>query len=779
MIKHFLLASCFLNAVFCNAQSVSGIIKSRDSEIIAEASVVCSNNQSAISNSFGYYQLALKPGAYKLKIQAISFQTKVVDIQIEENKNTTVDISLEVRTKELKVVTISGSRFAKRAAEEVVSIEVLKPNFIRNAAINTADEALNKLPGVDVIDNQINIRGGSGWSYGAGSRVMVLLNDIPMLTADASDAKWDFMPLENCEQIEVLKGAASSLYGSSALNGVVNFRTAYAKNKPITKLQIFNGVYGNPNRKEMIWWGKKQPMFQGGYLSHAQKLDNLDFVVGSAWYAEDSYLQGDATRRVRLNTNLRYTNKKIKGLSYGVHTNLQLGKSSSFFLHEADSSLVNLLKPFGGLADSTTSLNKNQGRRFNIDPYLNYSSHKGVNYSLRTRIFNSNNFIPEKKQSSNATSYYADAQVSKKFQADKGWLKDLNAISGLVYNYNTIVGDLYGSHTTNNIAPYLQLEKKIGPVWLATGVRLENNSTDGTAKESKPVYRAGANYAISKTTNIRANWGQGYRYATVAEKFVATNFGAASVFPNSNLKSETGNSKEIGIKQGLSLGKWLGFADLALFQMKYQNMMEFNFGYNPPIDSPIVANPLKYIGFQSRNIGDTKISGLDFSLMGQNNAGKVSQNIMAGYTFILPVSSNPDSSIMANFSTDRNILKYRYQHSVKLSWEGIYKKWGLGFINTMNSKMVNIDEVFENSKPAVNVFGLIFQAGTQLPSTISKYRNIYNKPIWLADIRLSYQINTNIKAAFIIKNIWNTEYYERPALINAPRNFTLQLSADL
>jgi outer membrane receptor protein involved in Fe transport len=776
-MNKLLISFLLMLAPYANAQTISGIIK-HESEFIADAQITTNTEVSTNSNADGKFLLNVKEGKHIIKITAVGYITQTIETSIANGENKIINIALEERKKELRVITVSGSRFAKRAAEEVVSIEVIKPNFIKNAGLNTADEALNKLPGVDVIDNQINIRGGSGWSYGAGSRVMILLNDIPMLTADASDAKWDFMPIENCEQIEVLKGAASSLYGSSALNGVVNFRTAYAKNKPSTKIQLFSGLFGNPARKEMIWWENKQPQFQGGYVSHAQKFDNVDFVIGSAWYAEDSYLQGDATRRARLNTNLRITNKKIKGLSYGLHTNLQFGKSSSFFLHQADTTFANLLRPYGGTADSTTSLNKNQGRRFNIDPYISYTSNKGNQYNLRTRVFNSNNYIPEKKQSSNATSYYAEAQFAKKYNREKGLLKNLNITTGLVGIYNTIIGDLYGKHNTSNIAPYVQLEKKLGPIWLASGARLENNTTDGKAKEQKPVFRLGANYAVGQATNLRANWGQGYRYATVAEKYVATSFGAASVFPNPGLKSETGNSKEIGIKQGLVFGRWLGFADAAIFRMKYKNMMEFNFGYNPPPDSIITGNQLAWVGFQSRNIGDTKITGVDISLMAQNTSGKIKQNLMAGYTYILPVSANPDSAIMANFSGDRNILKYRYQHSAKLSYECNYKKWGIGLINTFNSKMVNIDEVFENSKPTVNFFGVLFEAGTKLPSTISRYRARYNKPILLSDVRLSYQINQTLKAAIIVKNVLNTEYYERPALINAPRNFTLQMSAD-
>jgi len=70
-------------------------------------------------------------------------------------------------------------------------------------------------------------QGGSGYSYGAGSRVLVLVDDLPLLSPDAGDVKWDYLPVENISQVEIIKGASSVLYGSSALNGIINVRTAY------------------------------------------------------------------------------------------------------------------------------------------------------------------------------------------------------------------------------------------------------------------------------------------------------------------------------------------------------------------------------------------------------------------------------------------------------------------------------------------------------------------------------------------------------------------------
>src|SRR5690606_16173884 len=116
------------------------------------------------------------------------------------------------------------------------------------------DQIMNQVPGVNVYDSQISIRGGSGFSYGAGSRVLMLVDEIPMISADANDIKWNYLPLETTEQVEVIKGSASALYGSSALNGVINLRTMYAKSKPYTNVTLYTGSYDAPRNLKYKWW---------------------------------------------------------------------------------------------------------------------------------------------------------------------------------------------------------------------------------------------------------------------------------------------------------------------------------------------------------------------------------------------------------------------------------------------------------------------------------------------------------------------------------------------
>ncbi len=781
MKTQLLIFFLILSTFFANAQvKISGTVFNKSTnETVIGASVQLSNKNGARTNTMGTYEMNVPKGDYTISVSMIGFEKKQQEIKLV--KNTKLDFYLDLKQSKLQIVTISGSRFEKKIEEEIVSIEVMKPNRILSTGMNSMDDALNRVPGVNVVENQINIRGGAGWSYGAGSRVQVLVDDMPMLTADASDAKWTFLPLENCSQVEVVKGASSCLYGSSALNGAVNFRTAYAKSKPKTKVMLYNGMYGNPKEKSWKWWDKKQPGFQGGYLSHAQKFGQLDAVFGGAWYSEDSYLEGDLDRRFRANANLRYRSKKVEGLTYGVNTNAQFNKSQTFFFWDVDT--VNkdrYYRPYGGLADSTTTINKNQGQRINIDPYISYLKKDGTKHIFRTRWFRSINDIPEKNQSSTADLLYGEYQFQKPFK-HKGILENATLTAGLTANYQNVIGELYGRHFGNNYAAYAQIEKKINKLWLSLGARYEANRVDDFGLEARPVFRIGGNYELAKGTFLRSSFGQGYRYPSIAERFIQTSFGPSSVFPNPGLQSETGWSAELAAKQLWKKGSWYGYFDIAGFWMEYRDMMEFNFGLYLPQDSTInqVGNAFDYIGFRSNNVGRSRINGIDFSTYGAGKISNVSLNYLFSYTYINPKQINPDSVVIANLSGDTYDLKYRSNHSVKLDVEASYNKWTFGVVGIYNSFMKNIDEVFENNSDTKNNFGTLFQLGTGLPHTIRDFRQQYNTGYAVVDVRGSFQLSKSIAIALIIQNITNTIYAQRPALISAPTNYTLQLKAEL
>jgi outer membrane cobalamin receptor len=766
-MRYFLLVySLFIStALSAQVATFSGaVLDSVSNENIINAVIYINNKPVGLSDYNGKFTLPISNSSEQLlEISAVGYEKYAQKGKWSANSQLT--IKLFKSNLLLNTVVVSASKFEKNWSEETVSMEVLKPTFIQNNNFTQMDDALNKVSGVDVVDGQANIRGGGGWSYGAGSRVLVLVDDMPMLTADAGDAKWDFLPIENCEQVEVIKGASSSLYGSSALNGVIHFRTAFAKNKPQTKITYYSGWGGAAADPAAQWWGEFPPICSGVNFFHSEKIKQLDWVIGGAGYTDfnRSYLQGDYTNRGRINMNLRYRVKQVEGLSLGCNVNMQKSVGSLFFYWKNDTSGV--YQPYGGLDSATTTLSKTNTQRINIDPYITYVGSNGFRMSLRSRLFRTNN-INNTKQGSKADLIYTEQQFQKQFSFN------LNLTGGLVHTYSKVSSQLYNNHEGNNLAAYLQAEQKIKKLWISLGWRYEMYRIDNQTDNSKPVWRAGLNYQLGKATFLRSSWGMGYRFPSIGEKFVRTNVGAANVLPNPKLKAERGNSAEVGIKQGFRIGKWEGYADLSYFTSVYNNMTEFQFNeYYSKYDPihPELTPPdsfLAYLGFAMVNITRAQINGVELTAAAKGKIGAVGIQLFAGYTFLAPKELSFDSSRRSTYSNDTfNFLKYRVRHTLKADVEANYKKWTIGTGVRYYSKMINIDKIFENN----DVFAV----------NIGKFRKEHAEGNIIWDARLLYQINSAIRIGLNVKNILNQVYTDRPANPMPPRNYSLQLVFDL
>ena len=207
----------------------------------------------------GYFRLSVNAGD-EIQFRYVGYEPQIITVNKGDDPNWVVSMVQQVG--KLYEVVVTGSKYEKAIGEETVSIEVLGPQLIESSNNVTIESSIQKIPGVNVIDGQANIRGGSGYSYGAGSRVLLLMDDIPLLTADAALANWNFVPMENIGQIEVIKGAASALYGSSALNGIINVRTAYPLAEPETRITMFSGIYDSPSDTAQRWWGNDIPFLR-------------------------------------------------------------------------------------------------------------------------------------------------------------------------------------------------------------------------------------------------------------------------------------------------------------------------------------------------------------------------------------------------------------------------------------------------------------------------------------------------------------------------------------
>lgn len=719
-----------------------------NNQVLSGVNILINDSTGVISDRLGNYLIQSIPGPVALAFQHLGYKKAVKNLHLQAGDTLLLDVGLDTELTLLDEIIVTAGRYEQKLSEVIVSTETLKSELIESTNTTSMDNIINIVPGIDVIDGQTNIRGGSGYSFGAGSRVMIMVDDLSMLSADANDIKWNYLPVENISQVEIIKGASSVLYGSSALNGVINVRTAFPHNEPVTKITVFNGVYMNPKREELVWWGN-QPLFSGAGFFHSRKVKNLDIVAGSHLFNDAGYRENDREQRARLNFNLRYYSKKIAGLSYGVNGNMMYQDKIDFLIWQnADS---------GAYRQNPGAISWLKGTRFNIDPFISFYHSKGGNHNLRTRVFMViNKYDEDPGKNAETVFYHAEYKYHKALTA---FLKGTFGISD---TYSVIDSELYGNHTSSNTAVYSQFDANVlKKLNLSLGVRWENLLLDGSTEASKPVFRTGLNYQLAQATFLRASFGQGYRFPSIAEKYTATSVSALNIFPNPELKSETGWSTEIGVKQGFKISEWKGFVDMTAYWTEYQDMIEFVFDVYAP--DTVEYPTLDHVGFKSMNVGNARINGFDITLTGMGKLFGIPVKLLTGYTYMNPVNLNYDASDTASTSEDK-ILKYRYFHLAKADLELNYRKFATGLSFVYRSFMKNIDEVFLDP-----LMGNIILPG------YPDYRKEHRQGYIIFGYRISCKLTEHSKIALIIKNLFNTEYTIRPGDIGPPRNVTLQL----
>lgn len=753
----------------------------------------------ASTDTEGNYTLKLPIGERRLICRYTNKITDTFSVNIKENQFTEYDITLDSYRDllELEEVEIRVGKFDKRPEDVTVSLEIIKPELIEAKNTRSVETILDQTPGLNIMDGEPQIRGGSGFTFGVGSKVAVIVDDMPLLSGDAGRPEWSFIPVENIKQIEVVKGAGSVLSGSSALSGAIHIRTKYPTNKPLTKVNLYTGFYSLPEDTAQRW--KENPsLITGANFLHSRKIGNWDIVVGGNInfdegyigppvqdpYIEQSYPDTISnfsnsqmtSKRARVNFNLRHRSKKLRGLSYGLNGNGMISESPMIFAWLNDTSGLYTGYPGAVFLQKQTI--------FNLDPYLDLNLESGSTHKLRGRFLSTNNDITA-NQSNQSLLYYGDYQFQRSYKQ----LSDLEFIGGISGSYTDSYAELYaGSGTPDNtilnISGYGQLEKKFFEIInLSVGGRIEYFELNDTITDVKPIFRAGGNIKLHQETYLRMSYGQGYRFPTITERFIKTGIGNFGVFPNPELQPETSSNSEVGIKQGLKFGKLFGYLDIAAFWQEYDNTIEYLFGFWD-LNSPTGA------GFKFLNTGRSRVIGIDVSFSGKAKVNKHNEiSFIAGYNYILPKTLNPEMVYAVDshpvqpkeytynntsLNPEDNILKYRFLHNVKgdIAWT-FRKKLSIGFSAKYFSKMENMDGVIAE-----------FEETTETISTIQniRYMDYFEENHhgnWILDARISYALNEMHKIAIIGANILNNVYSLRPLKMEAPRSIMLQYSFKL
>jgi outer membrane receptor protein involved in Fe transport len=789
-----------LNTSYAQVGIIQGIVRDAQTKEALEGVIVSATpSNRVVTASGGAYKLTVPAGGVQLVFNYVGYAPDTTTLVLQDGQTKKLNVQLGYTDNELNTIVVSTSKFGKKIQKETVSMEVLKPRFIETNGLNNAKDAIARVPGVTIMDGSISIRGGSGYAYGSGSRVIMVVDEMPLLTPDRGEIRWELVPLENMSQMEVIKSSSSVQYGAGAMNGVIHLRTAYPTDTPETRIQLYTEITdidnrvlkkGWQNNNSYAWWKKSKtryfnaPHTNGVSFLHKHKYKDFDFVISGNLHEQQSHLSQEYEQHTRFTTKVKYTPHKYNGrLSFGLNSTLMYRKNGfQFWWQGQDNPLIS--------ADGV-DIDEHYFYAF-IDPSITFIDKRHNQHRFLGRWF----YFNKTQSTTGPTAQFGtfDYQFRHDFGNIVKFILGFNNqhFNNMDRGIGSNSGDYGGIYASADInvkkltisagirAEYLRINDKFGFAM----VKFQDISKKGdTSNVRLPVFRFGLNYQIRKYNYLRMSVGLAYRFPSLAEKFATAELGALEIIPNNNIQPESGFSFELGYKRSFNIGNsWRGYFDAATFLNEFSQMMEFqitDIKFVSDVDEQGNSTN-KLVGiFQSQNITRARVFGWEFGLVGEGKIGHVDLALQAGYTYAFPLNLEADSAkkdlgytIKKAFTTYGKlgaadaelILKYRNRHVFKADIDALfYKRVRFGTSLQYYSYMDNIDPIFLIAIP-----------------DLKEYRNAHvNKGDFVWDVRLGYDVNRHFSFNFMAKNILNTFYMLRPGRPSAPRTFGLQCNIKL
>lgn len=577
-----------------------------------------------ITNNDGQFRFENLPaGNYSLTFSLVGYRRQMVsDIVVIDEKETFLDVRMLPMPIQTEQVIVTANRREQSLEDVPVSISVLDAATMRQRNSLTIDDALRYVPGVNMTGPQINIRGSSGYSLGAGSRVLMLLDGVPLLAGDTGELLYESVPVGQIDRIEVVKGASSALYGSNALGGVINIITKAISETPQVDVRMYGGLYNKPS-SEQWQWSEKSRYVHGQSLALSRKFGDLGISLFASRQFDDGFRQNDYLRRYNFYGKSRYDFSSSSALTLNFGLLHQYG-GQFLYWRNLDSALV---PPLRNERDEVMSTRYYVNGAYSLALSENLLVTGKAMWSHGVWGFQQTGFA---KNESVTDGLRAEATVAYV-------LDEVHTLTfGLQGNADIIRGQIFESRSIAGLALFGQDELRLNDLITVTvGARTDFQSV-GLANEGAQVNpKIGVAYKAWTGTTFRASFGKGFRTPAIAEAFIAGGGGTLVGVPNTELKPERSYSYEAGVAQ--SLGE-SGSLDVAAFRSDFRDLIEpglFVFGRN--------------IGVQWRNVTKARVQGIESSLKLGFFNGDVQCNL--GYTFVYPEDL-----------TKRALLKYRPRH---------------------------------------------------------------------------------------------------------------------
>ena len=708
--------------VFSQTATIEGKVTAKNSgDPLAGVNVMLQGTTRGMTTNLeGEFQFSdVKEGTYGLSFSLVGYQRETrLDIAVREGEKVAIQVEMTPVPIQGEPIIVTANKREQSLQDVPVSVSTMDAASIARRNIVTLDDALRYVPGVNLTDWQVNIRGSSGYSRGAGSRALLLIDGIPFTTGDTGELNFESFPVGQVDRVEVVKGAGSALYGSSALGGVINVITKRIPDQPETHIRTYGGFYGSPSFSQWDWGGGTR-FLDGQSFSHSRTIDNVGVLIHGSRSADDGFRQNDFRRRYNGYVKAEFNLSPYDALAT-TFSILHQKRGSFLYWQDITHALVPPPQQQGDIVTST---------RFFVTGLYTHTVSNALVYTAKGMWYHNKWDDTIDTLTNNSRSDVLRGEVQATWSPTSSNIMTFG-IEGSTDNVNA---DLFGRRSGFGVALYAQDEIEIMSDLKATvGARFDFQDLDSLESTSQFNPKLGVVYIPMEGAAFRASFGRGFRAPAVAEAFTNASISGLPIVPNPKLKPERSYTYEIGASR--IFGSAVSF-DLALFQSDFQNLIESGF--------TSTGNG------QFNNVTRARIQGVEASM----KLALIDNALLLdfGYTYISPKDL-----------TKNDILKYRPRHLLYANGLAQFGMFSVGADFRYISRVERIDDEFVT-------LGIVKNGDERVATYVTDLR--FGADFSRVNFPLTVQLNIN--------NIFQYNYVELIGNIAPPRNIVLTLEAKL
>ena len=613
IVKHNIF--CVLFFLFTNislAQTINGVVKDQDHNLLFGATVYNSlNGKSTLTNEEGVFSIASIKGENKLVISYVGYTPKVLNV----DGNTTNIGTIALENDSLEEVVISGTLRQVSKLKSAVQIELYSADFFRATPKASFFEAIEGINGVrPQLNCNICNTGDIHINGQEGANTMVLIDGLPLVSGLSTVYGLSGIPQSLIKQVEVIKGPASTLYGSEAIGGVINLITKLPENVHRFNIDAYTTSWGELNVDLGAKYQLKsvQGLIGVNYFNYSNPIDNN----------EDGFTDLTLQHRISIFNKIKMKRNSI---------------AFRYFYEDRWGGEMNWNSDYrGGTQVYGESIYTS---RIEVFGKYDVSENLFLQYSLNNHDQNS---------VYGSTSYNALQTIGFLQGIYSKALKNHNLLVGATYRYTSYDDNTPATQTkevTTLPGLFIQDEWKLGnSQTLLSGIRYDRNSIYGDIWTPRLNYKWASN---DESSIVRLGFGTGYRVVNVFTEDHAALTGARDVVFTEDILPEKSWNVNVNWNQKLySKFGTIFDLDLSVFKTEFSNRILPDYETNP--------NQIIYSNLDGKSV----TQGITLNI---NSLSANGLKVNLGATFI-------DSKIIQNNETEYPFLTENFSGNYRVSY---------------------------------------------------------------------------------------------------------------